>query len=303
MTPITVYYKLLQGMEKSHLPKNLSDELIDVIASITHLHSIYLMGVQKTKNTSSYLFDSKNPKSQLERHSILERYSLALVIITTKEFMGYKNFMNQVYTKMKGQVQIYPILYTVKDFKWRTDSDDSFLSRIISKETELYSIQSLSVSGYYRHPGAYERLSHEWKIQINRVEYIQDQVGSFSEFHDTSGEMLFHSQAVRQACIAFLAIYWDWRPSFYDLDYLLNLCSHFSKSPEILLSKESFRSHKIYNALCQAQYNLNFKSHNDLTEDFSVYARRRCRTFFKSIKSEGEKKIQELYKHHHRIED
>lgn len=107
-------------MEKAHLPKDLSEKLIDVIASITHLHSIYLMGVQKTENTSFYLFDSKNPKSQLERQSILGCYSLALVIITTKEFMGYKNFMNQVYTKMKGKVRIYPILYTLNDFKWRT---------------------------------------------------------------------------------------------------------------------------------------------------------------------------------------
>ena len=281
-------------MENHPIPEKVSAKLIKVIQSIVTVHSIYLIGVQKESSSFLYVLDPE------KENPVPDLYSITLLIITEEYIAQPKEFMNEVFTKMDQRVKIYPILYTLNDLRYRLNYGDNFLSRTLLPENALIFSHGLMVFGYCHHPKMYDIIHKEWEFRMNRAFYFEDKADVSDSVYDQNAKMLLLSQALQQACAALLYAFWEWKPSYYDLDYLLHLCRHFCHSPGIIFPRKSFRSYKIYHALCHAQYNVSFKSVSDVSQEGTYYAHDLCLRFLKEAKKEGLQKLQDLERVHHK---
>jgi hypothetical protein len=279
-------------MENYPIPKKVTARLMKVIQSILTVHSIYLIGVQRESRSSLYVLDSE--KECPDR----DLYTITLLIISEENIAQPKEFMNEVFTKMNQRVKIYPILYTLNDVKYRLNAGDNFLSRTLLPENALIFSHGLMVFSYCHHPKMYDIIHQEWEFRMKRAYYFEDKAYVCDSVPDQNAKMLLLSQALQQACAALLYVFWEWKPSQYDLDYLLNLCRCFCHSPRILFPRKSFRSNNVYHALCHAQYNVNFKSVSYVSQEGTYYANDLCRRFLDKAKEEGTKKLQELEQLH-----
>ncbi|WP_186435004.1 hypothetical protein [Gillisia sp. Hel_I_86] len=224
----------------------------------------------------------------------MNSYKLILLIIDEEHIGQPKEFMSEVFSKMNESVRIDPIHYTLNDVKYRLKHGDNFLSRILTPEKAIYATECLFSSGYCYHPKMYATIKKEWEFRMNRAYYFKDKVDVCDDIYDESARVLLISQSLQQACAGLLNVFWEYKPSYYDLSHLLNLCGNFCNSPKLLLPKKSFRSKRVFHALCHAQYNVNFKSVDDVSIEDSNYAQRLCRRFLEKVANEGEKKLQEL---------
>jgi hypothetical protein len=272
------------------LPDKVITMLLQVIQSITKVHSIYLIGMQKESKSSFYLF---NPTLQKESSTVYA-YKLTLLVISEEYIAQPKEFMSEVFSKMNESVRIDSIHYTLNDVKYRVNNGDNFLSRILCSENEIFAKESIRTFGYCYHPKMFAKIKKEWEFRMNRAYYFEDKVSICDDVYDETSKMLLISQSLQQVCAALLNVFWEYKPSYYDLSNLLNLCDNFSYSPKILLPKKSFRSKRVFHALCHAQYNVNFKSIDDVSLEDSNYANQLCRRFLEKAANEGKKKLQEL---------
>lgn len=281
-------------MKSSSIPDLILDQLIKVICSILNVHSIYLIGGQIVKTSLFYSFETQ--KESTEKQT----YDLTFIIISKEYVSEPKEFMAMVFTKMSQKVKVYSIHYTLKEVEYRLTHGDNFLARILIPDNEIYTTTPLLVTGYCTHPKVYMTIEKEWRFRLNRAFYFEDKVDTCDSVYDETARMLLISQTLQQACVALLNVFWEYKPSYYDLHYLLNLCINFCSSPEIVFPKISFRSHKVYSGLCHAQYNVNFKSKDEFSMEESDYAHQICRLFLKKAEQEGIARLENLKPIHHK---
>ncbi len=275
-------------MKIKNIPQQLLEGLIKVIRSLVKVHSIYWIGATCTDSSSRYFFNSPvhgNSKQE---------YEFTLLIISYEEIGDPKPFMGEVFNKMMEQVKLYSIHYSYKDIKRRMEEGDNFLSRVIMPENCLFQEIPLSLTGYCYHPRKFEEIKKVWEFRLKRASYFEDKTDTVDMVYDESARMVLVRQSVMQTCAALIWVYWEWKPHYFELDLLLNLCKNFSKSPLIVLPKKSFTSKKVYSQLCHAHYNINFKTVDDVNIENSDYAVNLAERFLTSVRKEGNKKLKEL---------
>ena len=276
-------------MQKSILPKALVTKLIEVVGSMTELHSIFLLRAIKDSQESITLTEyGKDEESSY-------RYSLTIVVITKGGDLEYKKFMSQVYTKMNALVQIFPILYTINDVKHRLDHGDNFLYWALLPKNRIYqTTHDIKLGrGTRFNQRVYDEIDKEWKGRMKRANYFAYMASNDMPIGSDNHAIIFLlSLSIQHACAALLAVFWELKPSYYEFHYLLNLCSHFSKSPEILFPKRSFRSHNTYALLRNVHHDLIFNLSYDISENYCVEISTICSRFLKHVEKEGEKELE-----------
>ncbi len=275
-------------MKIKNIPQNVIEKLIGVIKSLLKVHSIYWIGATKNHNSSSYFFNSE------VNGNFNQQYEFTLLIISYEEIGDSKTFMCEVFNKMKEQVKLFSIHYSYNDITRRLEEGDNFLSRVLLPENCLIQESSLFLTGYCYHPGKFEEIKKVWELRISRAFYFEDKADVVDMMYNENARMVLVSQTLLQTCAALLWVYWEWKPHHFDLDLLLNLCKNFSNSPQIVLPKKSFTSKKVYSQLCHSQYNINFKTIDEVTIPDSDYASNLAGRFLKSVRKEGNKKLKEL---------
>ncbi|MBW2963053.1 hypothetical protein [Mesonia aestuariivivens] len=279
-------------MKQKIIPEHQLTKLIEVIRSILEVHSIYLIGGQRFQTASVYTFDMNNSTSEKTK------YCLSLIIVSHQHIAVLKEVMNELFTKMDEEVKVYLIPYTLNDLNYRLTSGDNFLSRILNTENKLYGVHDLQVTSYCSHPKMYAEIEKQWKARINRAFYFEEKVNICDTVYDETAKILILAEALRQACLALLYVFWEYKPVYYKLDYLLNLCIHFCDCPKIIFPKTSFRSHRVYHYFCHAEYLINFKSEDLISLGDSNYAHQICCLFLTEVNKEGIKKLKELKNMH-----
>lgn len=67
-----------------------------------------------------------------------ECYSLSIMIITYDKYLVSKEFINLIYTKMQEKVQIFLILYSIKEIEGRLDYGDNFLVHVLGERNLIH---------------------------------------------------------------------------------------------------------------------------------------------------------------------
>ena len=67
-----------------------------------------------------------------------ECYSLSIMIITYDKYLVSKEFINLRYTQMQETVQIFLILYSIKEIEGRLDYGDNFLVHVLGERNLIH---------------------------------------------------------------------------------------------------------------------------------------------------------------------
>ena len=279
-------------MSISNLPEVHLKQLLKVIPSILPVHSIYSIGVRSHQLKSNYSFNG------LEKNDFEEHWQVTLLIVSHSYVKDPKAFMEKIFTKMNKKVRLYSIHYTYNEISARLNEGDNFLSRLLLPENRILQEHPLVITGYIKHPIMYQRIKNGWEVRISKAAYFISKLKVSDDISCEPAKLLLIHQAISQVCAALLWVYWEYKPSHIDLNYLVRLCQNFSRSTAIILPKESFRSKRIYNAICHAPYNLNYKSENDIRIEDGDYGIKLAFLFLKEAQQEGEKQLTQLEKLH-----
>src|SRR5690625_2106927 len=96
-------------MKKDTLPKPLLDNLSRTIQSLIPVHSIYLLGVQRTEKLYRQFFREK-PETQTD-----DQYEFILLVISHRDIGSTESFRDAVYSRTDQQARILSIHYTFED--------------------------------------------------------------------------------------------------------------------------------------------------------------------------------------------
>ncbi|GGZ61641.1 hypothetical protein [Mesonia mobilis] len=280
-------------MNVYHLPEDIFKMLLKVIKSILPVHSIYQIGIRSHQLSSFYHFNNS------ETIESKEFFEITLIIISNSYVKDPKEFMEKVFSKMKKKVRLYSIHYTYNEITTRLSEGDNFLSQTLLSENIIFQEKTLVVTRYMKHPIMYKRIKKAWESRIRKAEYLISKLDTGEDISCEAAKLVLVHEAISQVCASLLWIYWEYKPSYFDLNYMVRLCQNFSRSTEIVLPKESFRSKRIYNAICHAQYNLNYKSENDISIEDGYDAHKLAYLFLEKSQEEGKKRLSQLKKLHH----
>lgn len=283
-------------------PPSISPEMhkvLHIIRSLIRVHTVYLIGQQNiTKNCmySSSLNRNRKPHSS---------YVLTMLIISHDQVADPKLFMNEVFNKTQEQVSLYSIHYTLNEANNRINYGSNFLNSVLEVGTLLYSEDNRlkRLGSYLYHPEVFLRIQKHWNKRLEHACYFEEKSTICEDNPSNRGRYLLLQQAIQQACLGLIYVFWEYQPSYYSLPYLLHLCEQFSKVPKIIYPKRSFRSQQMYSRLCHAQYNLNEKIHENPTESDSLKAEHLAYKFIQAARKEANKKLEELKELHNLKEE
>lgn len=279
-------------MNIGNLPEILLNNLIAVIKSLTDVNSIYWIGIRTDEHKTYYYFNNK----EITTNS--EHWEITLLIVSKSYINNPKDFMGKVFTKMNQQAKVFSIHYTLNEIENRLTEGDNFLGLVLNENNRIFQKYALFLTGYNSHPVMYQRIQERWKSRISKAEYFNSKLDVSDDTYSEPAKLLLANQAISQTCAALLLVYWEYKPPVFDLDYMIHLCQNFSKSIRIVLPKHSFRSQRVYNLLCHAQYNLNYKSLQHISIDDGDYASDLAYKFLKAVRVEGKQRLTELAKIH-----
>ncbi len=279
-------------MNSANLPEAILKILIAVIKSITDVHSIYWIGIRTNEYKFDYYFNHKKNTTKNKN------WEITLLIVSKSYINDPKDFMGKVFTKMNRKVKIFSIHYTLNEIENRLTEGDNFLDLVLNENNRIFQESSFFLTGYNSHPIMYQRIQEHWKSRISKAEYFNSKLDVSDDTYSEPAKLLLANQAISQTCAALLWVYWEYKPPVFDLDYMIHLCQNFSKSIKIVLPKHSFRSQRVYNLICHAQYNLNYKSLQHISIEDGYYASDLAFKFLRAVRVEGKKRLTELAKVH-----
>jgi len=270
-------------------------KILPIIRSLIRVHAVYLIGQQDL--TREYLYTSslnRNRKSHIH-------YVLTMLIISHDQVADPKIFMNEVFNKTQEQVTLYSMHYTLNEANNRINYGCNFLNRVLEEGTLLYNEDNRlrQLGSYLNHPEVFLRIQKYWNIRLKHARYFEEKSTICEDNSSNPGRYLLLQQAIKQACLGLIYVFWEYQPSYYSLPYLLHLCEQFSEVPKIIYPKRSFRSQLMYSRLCHAQYNLNEKIQEDPTESDSLKEEHLTYKFIQAACKEIDKKLEELKELHH----
>ncbi|RXG28372.1 hypothetical protein [Leeuwenhoekiella marinoflava] len=283
-------------------PPSISPEIhkvLPIIRSLIGIHTVYLIGQQKI--TRDCLYSSSLNRTRKPHSS----YVATMLIISHDQVADPKIFMNEVFNKTQEQVTLYSVHFTLNEANNRINYGSNFLNRVLEVGTLLYSEDNRlkQLGSYLYHPEVFLRIQKHWNKRLRHACYFEEKSTICEDNPSNQGRYLLLQQSIQQACLGLIYVFWEYQPSYYSLPYLLHLCEQFSEVPKIIYPKRSFRSQLMYSRLCHAQYNLNEKIHEDLTESDSLKAEHLAYKFIQAARKEANKKLEELKELHNLKEE
>lgn len=274
----------------------LQKEILDLLKKLLPLHSLYVISVNEERKEQNVYLSPQSVSSQ-------KAVTFTLLIITYKPISKrLGDFMDDLYNKMQQRCKIYPIMYTLSNVKKRLNYGDNFLSKVIFQTPCIYKADDcLSKFSNYTllvHQNVYDRIQETWKNRMNRAEYLLGVIDNIEPKEDEISRLSILHHALEQVSMALLFVFWEFKPHYYSLSYLLHLCSQFSQLPQNIFPKETYGLHRIYYMLCNTHHIIRFKAQNEFSDMDTDKAYNRCEWFYDEAKKLGEGQLEHLKEHH-----
>lgn len=203
--------------------------------------------------------------------------------------------MENLYTKMQRRCRVYIIFYTFSKMKKRLTYGDNFLSMAVFQTKCIYQTDDF-LSKSHNHPllfhsSVYTRIQQTWEGRMKHAKHLLSSIRCAESKEDPIVMLSIMQSALEQICLGLLCMFWDFKPQYYSLSYMLHLCSHFSYLPQHIFRKEPYKLHRIYYMLCNAHHTMRSKAQNEFSEQDIKKAYRRCKWFYKEAKNSAENRL------------
>lgn len=210
--------------------------------------------------------------------------------------------MTQLCRKMPKQFKAYAIFYSLADIISKLDYGNNFLNNVITKAPCIFKDDDELLRYKRPHPLYYKKLYNniedEWNCRMTRASYFLSVVDVYDLEEDLAVKMGFLNFALEHTCVALLYVFWEFKPTYYKLDYLMYMCGHFTNLPKEIFHRKTYKSHRLYNTLCNAYHLMRYSSNNKVSYEILDTAYKLCERFFQEAEVIGEKHLEKLKKLH-----
>ena len=267
-------------------------ELLNILKNLLQLHSIYVVSYAITKiKKKSYLGCCGNASEVNAEYTLL--------IINHKPIAKrLGDFMAEVYNKMGHRCIVHIIPYTLSNVKKDLNNNDNFLVRMLSTTVCIYQKDD-NLCCFFKHKlkfnnSVYERIKSHWTNRIERARYLLNIIEMTNIEEDYTAKFTAMQNALEQICLGLLYLFWEFKPHYYSLSYLLYLCNQFTDLPQKVFPQTTFGLQRQFYMLCNANQIMRFKDKNEFSEQDAIKVHHRSRLFFKEAKILGKDQLKHL---------
>jgi len=98
-------------------------------------------------------------------------------------------------------------------------------------------------------------------------------------------------QVLKQTCLGLIYLFWEFKPAYTGLPYLLHLCSHINDFQGKLFHGNTYENQRLLHLLCQADHYMKFKVQSSLTLKEADKAWKKCESFLKQAQTLAEQQL------------
>jgi hypothetical protein len=280
------------GLQKKHTTAlvKTKDKLLRKIIAFLRLHhqldTAFLISKQIQGIDSRHYFPAK--KSLLMRH-----YTYTLCIMTNELSSKEKSanpleLMDALYNHTQKQARVYLISFTAAAVAEKINYGNNFLVRLLNEAQCVYSVDDWWVKwkrfGINRDPQLTESIKLHWLTRFERARYLHNITGMNSA-ESPMAHFGVLQQVVKQTCLGLIYLFWEFKPAYTGLPYLLHLCSHIPDFPGKLFQGSSYENQRLLHHLCQADHYMKFKVKSSLTLKDADKAWKKCESFLKEAQT------------------
>lgn len=276
---------------------NTKDKLLKQIIAYLRLHhhldTAFLISKQTHSSETHCLFPLK--KTALNRY-----YSYTLLMITDSLPRQTKapnpaQIMDELYNHTGKKAKVYLITYTAAAVSEKIDYGNNFLVGILNAARCVYTVDDwwvrLKNYNILRHPEITKEIRRHWNTRFERANYLHSISGTIDVTENPLASIEVLQNVLKQVCLGLIYVFWEYKPAYTSLPYLLHLCGHFDGFSEKLFHGKTYQNHKLLHHLSQADQYMKFKIKTDLSLKEADKAWKKCDTFLIEAQKLAEQQI------------
>lgn len=270
----------------------LLEDIVDLLKSKVNLHSIYLIGRSETAVSSESIINPIRKEKKL--------YGQFTVLI-----VSYNSILSSIASLTYGisnelSCDVCIIDYVYDEVVYKLNRGCRPLERFLTEAMPLYYKDSafieMKISQHY-FPSDWRKINRIWNARMKRADYLlKILIDPYDEIdEDSSARMGVMHYAMEQICMGLLYVYWEYRPSYYKLPYLLLLCGNFTDLTDKYFSKFTYTNHNMYHLLCFAHDSMRNKAKSTITKRQAEMLFNHCEYFYQSALKVGNAELNRLH--------
>ncbi|WP_456866099.1 hypothetical protein [Galbibacter sp. BG1] len=203
-----------------------------------------------------------------------------------------------MFNKTQQSYKVFLVTMTFSDAIKQLNYGSNFLLNVFNNTPCIYKederLDKYFSFGFCHHPKIYKQIKRVWKYRMKRAESWLESANADRIIKDPFIDFGMYHFSLEQICVALIYIHWEYTPSYYNISYLMHLCSHFTDVPKKLFLKDSYQSKRIFYMLNNGQHDMRFKAFQEYSKKDSDKAYRLCEHFFNEAKVIGKQRLQAI---------
>ena len=196
---------------------------------------------------------------------------------------------DELYNHTQKQAKVYLIMMDAAIASQKLDSGCNFLVYFIKNSPQVFSIDNhwlrFKNSNIITHPIIDKEINHQWSTRFKRATYLHNLTVYNEMDQDPVAYFEVLQKVIEQTCLGLIYVFWQYKPSYTGLTYLLHLCSLFTDLPSKIFNTHTFENHQILHNLTHANHNLKYKTRHTITQKQIDKAWKKCHTFLEQSKA------------------
>lgn len=278
---------------KLHQPFDIAiQKVVDFLREHYQIHAILLINKQQESYNNTKLFGTKTDPEHFS-------FSATVFLIVHQAIpINPSQLTDLVYNHMNKQMKIYFTWSILSKVREQADYGNNFLYRVLQTNNIIFKEDDRLIKDFDREPYYYiqmwEKLQKRWQDRFDRALYLQELTHALDNEHDYIANMALFENALVQACIGLLAVFWEYKPSYTSLDYLMHLCSDFTDLPMDIFWNSSYKSARNYNLITQSKNHLRHDCPYKISEKDNDQVYKLCDRFITAAEKEVNKHLDYL---------
>ncbi|GGD84916.1 hypothetical protein [Planktosalinus lacus] len=288
-----------------HTKDTLLKKIIAYLRLHHHLDAAFLISKQTHSKETRCYFPPRET-------SLKREYTYTLFLITAKPLYtgngtNPAQLMDALYNHTQNRAKVYLIAYSATEFEAKITCGNNFLKHILNYSRCVYTVTDkwlhFKSNKINRHEQIVDKITRHWETRIERANYLMEITGCVGTYDNPIAHFEVLQNVLRQSCLGLIYLFWEYKPSYAALPYLLHLCSHFGDFPKQLFHNNTYENHLLYHHLIKADQYMKFKVNTPLSLEQANKAWKKCQTFLMESQNIADQQLLLLEKERERYMD
>ncbi len=221
-------------------------QIVDVITSHLNVSRIYIMGKRLNieKQASNYFNNNRE---------IILKFHFDLLVLTVESYSnGIASVNDLIEKKWKGLFTATIYLHREIHLQQLAEKQYYFFYRIMKSENLIFQNPN-----YYCSPLSFSKptvtvdyLLDFWQLRFATATAFLEAAERVKHPCKTGAVLFIFHQLAEQICLGLIAVFLNYYPAYFQLNYLFNICSHFTDLTIKLFTPCNEKEKKLIELLC-----------------------------------------------------